>query len=337
MIVFVHGIFGDADTTWRFSPNTYWPRLLLTDETFRQSDVYVANYSSPYFGNTMNLDEVVTNLNNRLTSDEVFSKHREVVFVCHSLGGTAIRDLTPIQQLTNMTRLGIGGTQVTDLSPIRNFRHLQVLNLGGAPVSDLSPLADIETLTEMSMTGTEVASLATFPRKDSLRTISVYDSGTVAVDLSPVGQLSGLESVDLFVWGPQGFDVSFVRQLKQLTKLSITGNGFDYISPVTGLGAIGELSSLRTLHLFGIQIKDLVFLTNAQNLNEITVTNAPLTNISALRRIKSLTIVSLTGTLVVDVSPLLDLPKLTAVSITRTPARSDVVTELERRGVKVQR
>jgi pimeloyl-ACP methyl ester carboxylesterase len=93
VIVFVHGIFGDPDGTWRYSESVYWPRLLLTDEAFLDSDIYVAGYSSPYFGNTMNLDEVATGLNNRLVADEVFSKHREVVFVCHSLGGLVVQRL----------------------------------------------------------------------------------------------------------------------------------------------------------------------------------------------------------------------------------------------------
>jgi triacylglycerol esterase/lipase EstA (alpha/beta hydrolase family) len=91
VVVFVHDIFGDADGTWRYSASVYWPRLLLADEVFLDSDVYVASYSSPSFGNTMNVDEVVASLNNRLVSDEVFSEHREVVFVCHSLGGLVVQ------------------------------------------------------------------------------------------------------------------------------------------------------------------------------------------------------------------------------------------------------
>lgn len=93
VVVFVHGIFGDADGSWRYSPNVYWPKLLLTDDAFRDSDIYVASYSSPYRGNTMNLNEVVATLNNRLVSDEVFSKHQEVVFLCHSLGGLVVQQL----------------------------------------------------------------------------------------------------------------------------------------------------------------------------------------------------------------------------------------------------
>jgi pimeloyl-ACP methyl ester carboxylesterase len=92
-VVFVHGLFGDADSTWRYSPTVYWPQLLTTDDAFQDADVYVASYASPYSGNKMSLDEVVTNLNNRLVSDEVFSKHREIVFVCHSLGGLVVQRL----------------------------------------------------------------------------------------------------------------------------------------------------------------------------------------------------------------------------------------------------
>jgi len=91
VIVFVHGIFGSAKDTWACPRGDfYWPRALLADPAFADSDVYIAAYDSPYFGNHMTIDEVVSNLANRFQSDGVFS-HREVVFVAHSLGGLVVQ------------------------------------------------------------------------------------------------------------------------------------------------------------------------------------------------------------------------------------------------------
>jgi hypothetical protein len=93
VIVFVHGIFGDADRTWTSSGGAYWPKLLLEDSAFDDSDVYVANYESPVSGNTLSVDEIVSSLDNRFADAGVFEKHREVVFVCHSLGGIIVQQL----------------------------------------------------------------------------------------------------------------------------------------------------------------------------------------------------------------------------------------------------
>jgi hypothetical protein len=91
VIVFVHGIFGSAKDTWTCPKGDfYWPKALLSDPAFSDSDVYVAAYDTPYFGNRMTIDEVVSNLANRFQSDGVFS-HREVVFVAHSLGGLIVQ------------------------------------------------------------------------------------------------------------------------------------------------------------------------------------------------------------------------------------------------------
>src|SRR5260370_40452576 len=65
VIVFVHGLFGDVDTSCTSANWVYWPKLLLKDSAFNDSDVYMAQYASPPRGNTLTVTEVVAQLNNR--------------------------------------------------------------------------------------------------------------------------------------------------------------------------------------------------------------------------------------------------------------------------------
>jgi pimeloyl-ACP methyl ester carboxylesterase len=93
VIVFVHGIFGDSRSTWLCDRGRTWPEMLLVDSAFCQYDIYVAAYDTPYFGNTMTVDEVVANMKNRFGHDELLTKYDNVVFVCHSLGGIIVQRL----------------------------------------------------------------------------------------------------------------------------------------------------------------------------------------------------------------------------------------------------
>src|SRR5581483_1079946 len=90
VIVFINCVYGGAGSTWTSSTNKTWPQLLENVPRFAASDLYVLNYPTSKLGNLMSIDDVVGNVINRLDGDEVLSKHNEVVFLCHSMGGLVV-------------------------------------------------------------------------------------------------------------------------------------------------------------------------------------------------------------------------------------------------------
>jgi len=95
VIVFVHGVLGDARSSWtNATTGAYWPQLLLqhNDEAFQAVDVYVHEYRSPLLDNAYSIDELAENLRLMLFRDGVFDDpHKHVVFVAHSMGGLVVR------------------------------------------------------------------------------------------------------------------------------------------------------------------------------------------------------------------------------------------------------
>jgi len=90
-IVFVHGVFGDIEGTWRNeAAGTSFPELIARDSTFRGFDIYLVGYLSPKWGRAKTLQEVSTSVYRRLTDRDIFNRHDTVVFIAHSMGGLVV-------------------------------------------------------------------------------------------------------------------------------------------------------------------------------------------------------------------------------------------------------
>ncbi len=93
VIVFVHGLNGNARDTWLADSTHYWPQMVSADPSFAGADVYAASYPTPLRGNHMNVNDLISYLADELQADGVFERHEQVIFVAHSLGGVAVQQL----------------------------------------------------------------------------------------------------------------------------------------------------------------------------------------------------------------------------------------------------
>lgn len=152
--------------------------------------------------------------------------------------------------------------------------------------------------------------------------------------MSPVGHLSRLEA--LWIWGPRShLDISPLQNLTKLKSFTLMGLSFPGLLNVAGFNALAKLTELKKIVLGHLQVTDISFVVLLKNLEEIDLRQLPITTIEPLRALRNLRVLFLNQTHTVDISPLLDARKLEQLTVVRTPARADVLAELQRRGVTV--
>lgn len=92
-VVFVHGFLSNGQDCWtNAQSNAYWPDLLKNEPDFNEIGIYVYTYQTDFFSGNYTLGDVVDDLKERLTLDQV-TNSKKLVFVCHSMGGIVARKL----------------------------------------------------------------------------------------------------------------------------------------------------------------------------------------------------------------------------------------------------
>jgi pimeloyl-ACP methyl ester carboxylesterase len=168
VVIFVNGVFGDSVSTWKNSESgAYWPELLAGDPAFQDSDVYVHSFESPKLGSAQEILELAGRLKNYLDAADVVARHKQVVFVCHSMGGLVVRAYLldariPPEKIGLLFFFGTptGGANVAGIAS-----HLSA----NPQLANMRPLGDdtyVKTLREQWLRSSDDASLD-YPRSVS--------------------------------------------------------------------------------------------------------------------------------------------------------------------------
>ncbi|KAI1113826.1 hypothetical protein F5Y14DRAFT_200638 [Nemania sp. NC0429] len=135
-VVFVHGLMGHFEDTWRAEDGTVWPNKLLPQSLYDKEDLNIRVLSFEYGGSIRGttsqagIDDTAQNLLQYLYHEREKQRDQErpIIFVGHSLGGVIIKRAIRIAYNNDMFRsikIPISGVTpgVFDLIT-QDFRHL---------------------------------------------------------------------------------------------------------------------------------------------------------------------------------------------------------------------
>lgn len=91
-VVFVHGILSSAEGGWKHENGSFWPSLLLDIPDLDNLGVYIYSYQANVSSGSYRISDVVDDLKERARLDGLFTC-KQIVFVCHSMGGLVVRKL----------------------------------------------------------------------------------------------------------------------------------------------------------------------------------------------------------------------------------------------------
>ena len=130
LIVFVHGVFGRATSTWGDPANeTFWPAMVAADGRFVDYDIYLMNYRTPYLMNAPNIYETAGSELSQLKDRGAFKQYTDLHFVGHSMGGLVIKSM--LLRLTS-------GTNVNMLHQVKSVIYLSTPAQGASVASFMS-------------------------------------------------------------------------------------------------------------------------------------------------------------------------------------------------------
>ena len=108
---------------------------------------------------------------------------------------TPIKDLSGLENFTNLETLDLSNHAVTDISSLQGLTKLTALSLAGNPVVDISPLEGLTKLKVLMLSGSKAQDYSVLSNLVNLQVL-MLDNSTIS-DLTPLAGLTNLRHLSL--------------------------------------------------------------------------------------------------------------------------------------------
>ncbi len=212
-------------------------------------------------------------------SDLAFASYLTNLTTVTILNNQEIRDLAPITNLSNLTRLNLSNTPKIDYSAIAEATGLKALDLLKSGVDDISFLSYLYSLESLNLTGNRIEDIGPISDLTKLKSLILTDNKiTRATQLS---KLLFLQTLDLS--SNQITELSGLSMLPLLKDLNIADN-----AGLSNLLKIGSVPTVTTLNISGIPITSLVGIIMFPSLKSLTASRTKIQSLTFLSAIPAL-------------------------------------------------
>lgn len=135
--------------------------------------------------------------------------------------------------LDSITKLVAVDQDIKDLSGIENLTNLNEIFLGGNPITNIDPLGKLTKLDNVNLTGCQIDNISPLVSNTNMRFL--FLSSNNVVDISPLLKLTNIQYLSLD--NNKIIDVSPLLKLTKLTDLEISGNNIKDKSPLNTISS----------------------------------------------------------------------------------------------------
>ncbi len=208
------------------------------------------------------------------------------------LGWSELEDLSVLAPLVNTKRLDLRFSgKIKDLTPLQALTNLEYLNIWGAAVTDLSPLIPLAKLREVNARMIPLTDLSPVPKMPAIEILDLLR--TPVVDISPLAANPRIKQI-----------MTCSTQVKDLSPLYPVVDRITYLDlcnvPFRDFKELTRFKNLTVLKLWGLPIGDLGILSGMTKMEELDLSGATFTSLKPLLAMKHLKKLDLINTKIKD-------------------------------------